>query len=102
MLHLKKVPQKVPQKVQLLHPNIRMFNHVSTCENMRKSVNIVSNLVRITLRVSYLQSNSLFRKVFVVATSDYKEAHRGRITKRLTVFLPNDVSHQKMFDNTKS
>ena len=38
---------------------------------------------------------------FCVATSDYKEAysHRGRITKQLTAFLPNDEN--KIPDHSK-
>ena len=36
------------------------------------------------------------------ATSGYIEGHVGRIPKQLTVFLPNDVSHGKIFGNVKS
>ena len=66
---------------------------------MIKSVNLISNLVRIKYRVSYPQSNSLFRKVFLVATSGYIDAHKGRIPKRLTVFPLHDISHRNIIAN---
>ena len=69
---------------------------------MVKSVNLVSNLVKIREGVSYLQCNSLFRKVLVVATSGYIEGHKDRIPKQLTVFSSNDVSHRRIFANMRN
>ena len=53
-------------------------------------------------RVGCLKKGGMEPLYKLWATSGYIEGHVGRIPKQLTVFLPNDVSHGKIFGNVKS
>ena len=68
---------------------------------MIKSVNLALNLVRITQGVSYLQSNSFFKKIFVSDTGGYKEGHRDRVPRQLTMFLSTIPSQMDVARNKR-